>query len=370
MELRILLRALVRRWWLVVPVFLITFGSALVFTVAQRPVYASSSTLLVAPSGAFDDVLSAMATLSRQPEIAETYAQIANSRTIRRTAADDLDISPSQQQQMQLESKLIPGANILELTVRSPDAELARTYNDAVAAALVAYTSDVSETFELVTLDPANATSTPVSPNVPVSIVLGLGVATVLALGLGISADLIQPARRVRANLEMLDRESIAYSEPFFMLRLRQEMSRAGRSGSQLVVALINMNHGGVLGDVSPNARREALRRLAGMLDSHLRIEDINARIGPDIFALLLPDTTEREAVGMIEALRRRMAVPTVGVEDHGDQIHVQPAAGLVEFRGESTSAEELLEQARSALRDAETIPVGKTQAFSTLRPA
>jgi len=370
MELRVFLRALVRRWWLVVPVFLIAFGSSLVFTVAQRPIYASSSTLLVAPSGGFDDVLSAVATLSRQPEIAETYAQIANSRTVRRAAIDALSLDAGQQQLVQLESNLIPGANVLELTVRSPDPELARTYNDAVAEALVDYTSSVSQTFELQVLDNANPTTTPVSPNVPVSVALGLGVASVLAVGLGISAELIQPGRRVRANLEMLDRESIAYSEPFFMLRLRQEMSRAGRSGSQLVVALINMNHGGVLGDVSPRARREALRRLAGMLESHLRIEDINARIGPDLFALLLPDTTEREAVGTIEAIRRRIAVPTVGVEDHGQQIHVQPAAGLVEFRGEATRAEELLEQARSALRDAESIPVGKTQAFSTLRPA
>jgi diguanylate cyclase (GGDEF)-like protein len=168
----------------------------------------------------------------------------------------------------------------------------------------------------------------------------------------------------------MLDADSIAFSAPFFMLRLRQEMSRTKRSRSTLVVALMNMNHGGVLQSVAPRSRRDALRRLAGMLDSHLRVEDVSARIGPDLFALLLPDTAESDAVAMIEALRRRMAVPAIEIEGGGSQIHVQPAAGLVTYGGESTSADDLLEQAQRALRDAETIPVGKTQAFSTLRPA
>jgi diguanylate cyclase (GGDEF)-like protein len=370
MELRSLLRVVARRWWLVLPVFLVAFGSSIVFTLAQRPVYESNSKLLVAPAGQFDDVLSAVATLSRQPEIAETYAQIANSRTIRQEASASLGLTAGDQRAVQMESRLVPGTNILELTARSVDPELARQYNDAVSAALVAYTASVSPAFELQILDTANATTDPVSPNVGVNAALGFAAAAILAMGLGIGAELIQPRRSNRARFDMLDRDSIAYSEPFFMLRLRQEMYRATRSQSKLVVALINMNHGDVLRGAPTSARNDILRHLAGLLDSHLRLEDISARLGPDLFALLLPDTTEAEAVVMIDALRRRMNAPAVGFEEQGGPLHVKPAAGLVEFSGQSTTAAGLLEQARSALRDAETIPVGKTQAFSALRPA
>ncbi|MGI8828216.1 MAG: diguanylate cyclase domain-containing protein [Candidatus Limnocylindria bacterium] len=370
MEIRTLLHQLLSRWWLIVPVFLIALGSSLVFTIAQRPVYESTSTLLVNPAGAFEDALSAVGTLSRQPEIAETYAQVANSRTIRRQAVESLGLSFQEQNDVRLDARLVPGANILRLAVRSTDAGLAARYNAAIHDALVDYTRNLGEAFRLDTLDEANTAAAPVAPNVPANIALGFAVSVSLAIGLGIASELLAPGQRPRANLEMLDADSIAFSAPFFMLRLRQEMSRTKRSRSTLVVALMNMNHGGVLQSVAPMARRDALRRLAGMLDSHLRVEDISARIGPDLFALLLPDTTEADAVSMIEALRRRMSVPAIEIEGGGRQIHVQPAAGLVTYGGEATSADDLLEQAQRALRDAETIPVGKTQAFSTLRPA
>jgi GGDEF domain-containing protein/capsular polysaccharide biosynthesis protein len=352
MEARTFLHRMLRRWWLIVPIFLIAFGSALIFTISQRPVYESTSTLIIRPANAFEDVLSAVGTLSRQPEIAETYAQVANSRAVRREAVESLNLSFQEQTNVRL------------------DARLAERYNAAIHEALAGYAERLGEAFELETLDEANTASAPVAPNIPANIALGFIVSIALAIGAGVTAELLAPVRRSRANLEILDPDAIAYSEPFFMLRLRQEMSRTKRSSSTLVVALMNMNHGAVLQGMGPRGRYDAVRRLAGWLEPHLRPEDISARIEPYVFALLLPDTRESEAVAMIEALRRRMAMPTIELEGGADQVHVQPAAGLVEYSSQATSAEDLLDHARQALRDAETIPVGKTQAFSALRPA
>lgn len=368
MEVRSLLRILLRRWWIVLPVAAIAFGSALVYTFAQRPVYASSSTLLVTPSGALeDDVLSALATVSRQPEIAETYAQIANSRTIRVAAQEALNLDDQQANDVRLESRLIPGTVVLELAVRSTDPALAQAYCDAVRVALVEYTDELQGAFELFTVDEASATQNPVSPNVPINAAVGAAIAIILAVGMALTAELLTPTRRVRPNVEMVDAESQAYSRPFFLLRLQQEMSRTRRSGATLAVALVNVNHGGVLFDSSPRSQRDALRRLAGLLTGHVRAEDIVARVEPHVFGILMPDTTEEEAVTMIEATRRRIAVPAVGVESGGDAIHVQPAAGIVQFSRETLSPDDLLERARQALGDAESVPVGATQGFSTL---
>jgi diguanylate cyclase (GGDEF)-like protein len=368
LEVRSLLRILLRRWWIVLPVAAITFGSVLVYTFAQRPVYASSSTLLLTPSGAIeDDVLSALATISRQPEIAETYAQIANSRTIRVTAQDALNLNEQQASDVRLESRLVPGTIVLELSVRSTDPALAQAYCDAVRVALIDYAGQLQGTFDLETLDEASATQNPVSPNVPINAAVGAGLAVLLALGLALTAELLTPRGRVAPSVEMVDGESQAYSRPFFLLRLQQEMSRTRRSGATLSVALMNVNHGGVLFETSPRSQRDALRRLAGLLTGHVRAEDVVARVDPHIFAILLPDTTEGEAVTMIEATRRRIAVPAVGVESGGEVIHVQPAAGIVQFSRETLSADELLDRARRALSDAESVPIGATQGFSTL---
>ena len=90
MELRSLLRILLRRWWVIIPIFLITVGSTAVLTLSQPPVYESSTTLLVAPATNLTttetNLIQSLSLLARQSEIAQTYAEIASSATIRQNA--------------------------------------------------------------------------------------------------------------------------------------------------------------------------------------------------------------------------------------------------------------------------------------------
>lgn len=366
MELRSLIRVFVEKWWLVVPAFLMTFGSAAVLTLSQPAVYQSNSTFVVkVTSVEGQDVLSALGLLSRQTEIAETYAQAAESRAIRQAANAALRLNARQQDDVQLESSLVAGSNLLQLSVTSTDQRLAQAYNTAVGTALVKFADGLYPSFELVTLDTAGAPGRPVSPNIPLNLGLGLVVALLLAGGVGYVATIISPTARPKAQIEMLDRESSAYSSAFFMLRLRQEMSRVRRANSPLSIALINVNHSGVLDRADVRVRREALGKLAAFLDAHLRIEDLSGRLEGDTFAILLADTTEADAMEMVESLRGRMALPAIGADPSGQALRASPAAGVVEYDGQPITVAELIEQARQALRDAEAVPAGKTQSFS-----
>jgi uncharacterized protein involved in exopolysaccharide biosynthesis len=80
-EFRYLVRLLLSKWWLVIPTFVVAVAATVIFTLAQSPVYESSSTYVVkVPSVGPDDPLNALGILSRQTEIAETYAQAGSSR--------------------------------------------------------------------------------------------------------------------------------------------------------------------------------------------------------------------------------------------------------------------------------------------------
>jgi diguanylate cyclase (GGDEF)-like protein len=368
MELRALIRVLVEKWWLVVPAFLMTFGIAVLLTISQPKVYQSTSTYVVkVTSAAGQDILSALGLLSRQTEIAETYAQVAQSRAIRQAAIGALHLNAAQQNDVNLESKVVAGTNLLQLSATATNQKLAQDYCAAVGTALVAYAGTLYPSFDLASLDHAGAAGTPVSPNIPLNLGLGLVVALLLAGGVGFVATILAPPARPKAQVEMLDRESSAYSGAFFMLRLRQEMSRVRRAKSPLAIALVNVNHSGVLDRADVRVRREALGRLAGLLDAHLPIEDLSARLEEDTFALLLPDTNEADAVEMVESLRSRMALPAVGADPSGQALRASPAAGVVEYGGQAITVAELIDQARRALRDAEAVPAGKTQSFSGL---
>lgn len=367
MEIRSLLRTMRDKWWLIVPSFLMVFGATLVWTVSQRPVYEADLRLFVEPSGVSEDVLDQYALLSRQSELSETYAQIAVSPPIRRAAIEELELDARQQDDVRVESRLVAGTTLLELSARSTDPDLARDYANATASALVAFVDDLDTPFTLAPVYEAGTPSRPVSPNVPVNVALGAALGLALAIGIGLIAELLRVRHPATAMVQMLDEESGAYSEPFFRARLRQEVSRSRRAKSKLALAVVNVNHRGALDGLTPGTRSGALRQLAGLMEAHLRPEDVAARLDDDLFGLFFPDTSESDAAGMVEAIRTRLALPALGTRSDGAPLRVQPAAGVVAHSGDAVTEDELLTRVLRALKGAESIPVGTTQAWSML---
>ena len=368
MEFRYFVKLLLSKWWLVIPTFVVVVAAAAIFTFTQAPVYQSSSTYVVkVEDEAASDVLSALALLSRQTEIAETYAQAGLSRTLRQQASDRLNLTDEQQHDIEVDSRLVPGTNLLSLAVRSTNPELAYAFNTALGEELVSYANALYPSFELSVQDPPLQNNDPVSPNVPLNLGLGVIAGLVLAFGLGLAVGLITPSEPRSASFELLDRESSAFSAKYLLMRIGQESSRSHRTNTPLSLAVINLNHTGVLESVKGTARVDALRRLASLLSSHVRPEDVVARVDDFIFGILMPDTNEADATGMVEGARSRIAVPAIGIGAEGAPLRVTPAAGVVEIRGERITAEELLDRAIQALKDAEAAPAGRTQTFSTL---
>jgi diguanylate cyclase (GGDEF)-like protein len=366
MELRALLRLLLVHWWIILPIFLITLGSSVVFTLGQAPVYQSSATYIVKPNASFqEDLLAALATVSRQSQITSTYAEVASSRALRRQAAADIGLGGGDRQDIEVSTRLVAGTNILEVSVRALDPTLARDYCRALGDALVAYVEGLYDAYRLAALDAPGLPDRPVAPNVPLNVTLGGALGMGLGLGAAFVVHLLSIRPRRVAQVNILDEETGAYNLAYFSLRLREEMSRSRRSKAPLGVALMNVNNHGALDETSIQVRKEALRKLAGMIESHLRTEDLLARIDDTVFAFLLPDLRQDQAVELIEGLRTRIALPALDVDQHGDAIRANGAAGVVVYRGEPLDDEGLLAAARKALKDAETIPSGKVMGLS-----
>ncbi|MGI8658259.1 MAG: diguanylate cyclase, partial [Candidatus Limnocylindria bacterium] len=367
MELRSLLQILVNRWWIIVPTFLITIGIAGVLALSQRPAYEASSTLLVTPgANVGSETLSALAVISRQTEITDTYAQIASSRSIQKTAADALSLTGDQRRDVRLISRLVTGTTLVSITARSSSAELSANYANAVSDALVDYVNRQYDVFALSVLDPATTPHDgPVSPNVPLTLGLGGVAGLMLGIGIAVVASLIRPVAEAPLR-DIVDPETFAFNESFLVYRLRQEMSRTRRSSEPLVVGMIDVNHRQALDGLMPRARGEALRQIAALFDSHLRAEDVIARLDGTTFAVLMPDTTDQQAVAIIQAMRPRITSRALG-RVNGAPVHANPAAGVVEYRDGALGDTQLLQQARAALHAASAGPVGRTEAFSSV---
>ena len=122
---------------------------------------------------------------------------------------------------------------------------------------------------------------------------------------------------------------------------LSRELARAGRSGTRLCAALLDLDHFKDFNDGHGHqAGDEHLRAVAVAWQGRLRGTDLVARYGGEEFALILSGTTLAQAVEVVDSLRA--SVP-------GEQT---VSAGVAEWDG-SESGGELLSRADRALYDA-----------------
>ena len=164
--------------------------------------------------------------------------------------------------------------------------------------------------------------------------------------------------------------ERVAHSDPLtglanertFARVLELELARAGRQGSEVSVAIVDVD-----GFAATNAAagREAgddiLRAVASIVAESVRLVDTVARAGGDEFVVVAPGsagmTVARRIAAAVEAL------PLVGTEP------VSVSIGVARFPVDGTSSDELLAAARAALETARGSGRG-TIAESTPQPA
>jgi len=94
-----------------------------------------------------------------------------------------------------------------------------------------------------------------------------------------------------------------------FQEKILEEMNRAIRYETPMTLLIIDITNFKLINDTFGHlAGDEALTRTARQLQANCRSFDAVFRIGGDEFAVVLPQTSEEEAFGVAERLRRRVA--------------------------------------------------------------
>jgi diguanylate cyclase (GGDEF)-like protein len=358
MELKTYIRILFRHWWIILPAFLVTLTATIVFTFNQPSIYSSKATFVVSPSAAFQDVKSfatSLDTLSRRTEIANTYSELATSRTVRKAALDKLGIPMEQRGDLSITSSLLAGTNVLKITVESPDPAIARDVANAVGAELVEHTQTLYEPFVLRPLDEALLSKTPVSPSKKTNIILGAVFGLVLGGGLAFLVEYLRTPLE-STSVHFIDKDIGIYNRSYFQQRLGAEMARAQRQNYFLSVALLDVDQAGVLkGMRSRQEQSEVLRKMTLILKQYLRQEDLIAYFGNATFALLLPDMPGETAKAMLEKLQLQVSWKPFELERSGTKISLSSVAGIAALDHAGMEQNDLVVKASRALHLAGT---------------
>ena len=227
MEIETLVRILVRKWLIIVPIFLVTFAATVIFTIKQPPVYEATATYVAKLSRRISDnrdFAAVINTLSSRVEIATTYAEVANSRRLRAIAAQKLNLSPQALKNLSVSSRLIPGTNIVEIAVQGTDPAQVRDFANAIGTSTIEYVQSLYAAFTLDSLDEAIIPRDPIGPNMILNLILGGVLGLTLGCGIALLTHFFQTS--YKESNKSLTTETIleaTRADDLFIMNLRQD---------------------------------------------------------------------------------------------------------------------------------------------------
>ncbi len=366
MEIKTYLRILMQEWWIVLLCTVTALVATYVFTQRQPVIYQSTATFIMRPRAELvedqNDSVRVLETLGRHLSIASTYVEVASSRLIKQRAAESLNLSALQRENLTVNGEAVAGTNIIKISAQGVDPEIARDYANQVGVETVVFVSGLYEVFELEPLDAATTPRNPVSPSLPLNLALGLFLGAALGAGLSLLIAYLRMPQTATHRFDIIDPEVGANNLAYFRLRLRAEISRAKRTGRPFSLALLRITQNG------DPAERVALQRVALMFQSRLREEDVLAYAGDAIFALILPETTGAIAKEMVEELCIRLQgdESQAKYEENG-AWGLNTSAGVSCYLDALLDADEFWGQAALALNDADIFAYGKVTLYSQL---
>ena len=187
MELTHYLRILIKHWWLITPIVLVTVVSTAIFTWRQDPTYSTTTTFIVSPSTSiFSDprgFLSGLDVLGARGSVANTYSDIATSRRVRNDTIEALGLNPVETETIDVASKILAGTNVIYITVEGTDPSLITTFANKLGEITVMYVEKLYGVYDLKILDVAEPPVFPFKPNWK----LNLALAALLSLAMGVS---------------------------------------------------------------------------------------------------------------------------------------------------------------------------------------
>ena len=141
----------------------------------------------------------------------------------------------------------------------------------------------------------------------------------------------------------------------FLMETLEAEICRCQRRGTPFSLVMIDLDYFKKINDTFGHPQGDqVLVELADLLRQHLREYDSVARYGGEEFALILPATTEEQALIVTERLRQ--AVQRIAFPAPLAEVSLTISQGIATFRQDTPGdAEDLLRRADAALYLAKT---------------
>jgi diguanylate cyclase (GGDEF)-like protein len=338
--------------WRILLVITLGFcAGALVWSLITTPMYSSQATFLVYPNANLTssrDVVSSLDTLEGKT-VSNTYADILASQRVYQDTVDRLQFGDSALKNTRVYTKVQKDTNILVLVVEGPNPQLITLLANNIGQNGISFIKSIYQVFDISFLDLAQEPAVPYHPRPGLYLIIAAGAGLITGIiFLLIRESLRVPLEQLRERA-LIDKQSLAYNRKHLLRTMGQDLVR--KADEPLPFGLIHLQGLEDLVDGLPEAMtthvmQDVVRRLHAML----RGNDMVARWDRLTFSVTLPSTPEVPAVKTFERLLQSLEQPVM--LDTGDQINLQPVAGVV-IRHADDSLESMVQRGEEALSSA-----------------
>jgi diguanylate cyclase (GGDEF)-like protein len=155
-------------------------------------------------------------------------------------------------------------------------------------------------------------------------------------------------------ELTIVDELTGIYNYRYFIRKLSQEIKRAERYKQSLSLLLIDIDwfkrcndaYGHLFGN-------KVLKELTQRIKDSVRDVDVVSRYGGEEFAVILPQTSKKDAGMVGERIRRHVDSTDFEVEEGGLMVKVTVSLGVATYPENGTTPEQLIEKVDQALYSA-----------------
>ncbi len=354
MELREYVRILLKSWWVIISLALVSLTGALLFSYTRTPIYESTSSYIVrldASDSSVSTTIYGLDTLARQQRIFSTYCQVLTSQTIRAEAYGIMNVDPAAAHldDYGISCNVLPDTNVLKLTVQGASPAVAGRLNEAIGIVGIPHTRGLYNFFPLEKLDSVSVGDTPIFPNPTQNGILGAALGIIMGIALAFIIHYLRNPLEKLDGLSIRDRKLGIYNERYFQQRLVEEIHRARARHRPTSVALLRLIPDEDFVLLPEEIQEKLLRQAAIKVDDGMREGDIVAYLGQRLFGILLTEAPGDEAEEMIANLHELLRGHSFRAEDYTASFAAQ--TGIVESSGGALSAKTMIAQAGDALR-------------------
>jgi len=165
----------------------------------------------------------------------------------------------------------------------------------------------------------------------------------------------LQEKNKLLDNLANIDGLTEVYNHRYFQITLDQEINRSIRHKTTISLLLVDIDHFKDFNDTYGHQAGDfVLKNFCSTLQGNLREYDTLARYGGEEFTIILPETSEDEA--MLVAEKLRTAIETATFTDQNNEYKVTASLGLVSVSPatvDNFKKSDFIRQADLALYDA-----------------